>query len=193
MSNYHRVRTPGGTWFFTVNLSHRGSDLLVREIERPRAAASAVRRRYPFTLEAAVVLPDHLHAIMRLPAGDSDFPLRWRYFKTLFVRSLPATEPIALNRQRRGERGIWQRRYWEHLIRDQRDFEAHLDYVHFKPITHGLVNRVRDWPHSSFHRYVKTGVLPIDWGGDQSALVSVDWGEQNEIAKSCRVHLDAPS
>ena len=140
-----------------------------------RAAARKVRLRYAYRIEAAVVLPDHLHAILRLPPGDADFPLRWRYLKTLFVRSLPRTEAIPANRARRGERGIWQRRYWEHLIRDAADLNAHVDYIHFNPVKHGLVSRVRDWPHSSFQSYVRAGVLPADWGGDQRDLPVAAW------------------
>lgn len=181
MSEYRRALVPGATWFFTVNLSDRRSTLLTGEIARLRAAAREVRPRYPFRIEAAVALPDHLHAILRLPPGDADFPLRWRYFKTLFVRSLPRTEAIPRNRARRGERGIWQRRYWEHLIRDQADFNAHVDYIHFNPVKHGHVDRVRDWPHSSFHAFVREGVLPVDWGGDQrdgpdGVIHDGDWG-----------------
>ena len=175
MSEYRRALVPGATWFFTVNLGDRQSTLLVREIARLRAAAREVRRRYPYRIEAAVVLPDHLHAILRLPTGDADFPLRWRFLKTLFVRALPRTEAIAPNRARRGERGIWQRRYWEHLIRDQADFDAHVDYIHFNPVKHGFVGRVRDWPHSSFHAYVRAGALPADWGGDQQDLPVAVW------------------
>ena len=93
------------------------------------------------------------------------------------MRSLPRTEAIPRNRARRGERGIWQRRYWEHLIRDQADLDAHVDYIHFNPVKHGHVGRVRDWPHSSFHVYVREGVLPVDWGGDRRDLPVRRWGE----------------
>jgi putative transposase len=175
MSEYRRALVPGGMWFFTVNLSDRTSDLLVREIGLLRASAREVRRRYPCRVIAAVVLPDHLHAILQLPAGDADFPGRWRFLKTLFVRALPRSEYIPGNRARRGERGIWQRRYWEHMIRDEDDLRAHVDYVHVNPVKHGLVSRVRDWPHSSFSAYVRAGVLPVDWGGDQRDLPGAAW------------------
>lgn len=178
MSDYRRALFPGATWFFTVNLDDRRSDLLVREIALLRAAARVVRRQYPCEVVAAVVLPDHLHAILRLPPGDADFSGRWRFLKTLFVRALPKTEAIPPNRARRGERGIWQRRFWEHMIRDDDDLRAHVDYIHFNPVKHGLVDRVRDWPHSSFHAYVRAGMLPADWGGDQRDLPAAAWDSQ---------------
>lgn len=178
MSAYRRALVPGATWFFTVNLSDRTSGLLVREIAQLRAAARTVRKRYPCRIVAAVVLPDHLHAVLQLPEGDADFPGRWRYLKTLFAWALPRTEFIPRNRARRGERGIWQRRYWEHMIRGESDLRAHIDYIHFNPVKHGLVSRVRDWPHSSFPTYVRAGVLPVDWGGDQRDLPGAMWDRE---------------
>jgi len=116
-----------------------------------------------------VVLPDHLHCVIELPPGDADFPLRWRLIKMNFSKALPLTELRSKVRIKRGERGIWQRRYWEHLIRDEADFRAHRDYVHINPVKHGLVNGVVDWPHSTFHHLVKQGVYPSDWAGDAAA------------------------
>lgn len=110
-------------------------------------------------------LPDHLHAIWALPAGDADFASRWRVIKTVFSRGLTASEQISESRSGRGERGIWQRRYWEHTLRDDGDFVGHADYIHFNPVKHTHVPRVRDWPYSSFHRMVRLGVYPIDWAG----------------------------
>jgi putative transposase len=111
-----------------------------------------------------------------LPDGDSDFALRWRLIKTVFSRGLPHGERRSDSRRSRAERGIWQRRYWEHLIRDEADFARHVDYIHINPVKHGLVARVADWPHSSFHRFVQAGILPLDWAGD--AGVELDCGER---------------
>jgi putative transposase len=166
MSQYHCLWCPGGTYFFTHVLRHRhGSDLLVRHVESLRTAVRTVRTTHPFHIHGWVVLPDHLHCVIELPDGDSDFALRWRLIKLIFSRSLPLEEQRSvLNRSRR-ERGIWQRRYWEHLIRDEADMRAHLDYLHFNPVKHGLVGRVADWPYSTFHRLVGRGIYPSDWGG----------------------------
>jgi len=119
------------------------------------------------SIEAIVVLPDHLHAIWTLPDGDADFALRWLLLKSTFSRSLPEGEQVSASRRGKGERGIWQRRYWEHTLRDQSDYAAHMDYVHFNPVRHAQVSRVRDWPYSSFHRMVRLGIYPQDWAGDQ--------------------------
>ena len=116
-----------------------------------------------------VVLPDHLHAVWTMPEGDADFATRWRLIKTNFSRHLSVSERISESRYAKGERGIWQRRYWEHTIRDESDFARHVDYIHINLVKHGLVTRVRDWPYSSFHRMVKLGFLLEDWAGDVAA------------------------
>ena len=154
MTNYRRNFIPGGSYFFTVNLVDRHSCLLTENIETLRAAFRYTRSRHPFTVEAMVVLPDHLHTIWSLPEGDHDFALRWRLIKSAFSRELPAGESISESRAAKGERGIWQRRYWEHTLRDEHDLERHVDYIHFNPVKHGHVSQVRDWPYSSFHRMV---------------------------------------
>ena len=164
-TNYRRDRTPGGTWFFTLSLADRKARLLVERIAHLRCALRSVQRQHPFTLDAIVVLPHHLHAIWTLPSGDSDFSLRWRLIKSRFSHSQPCAEHISLSRLQKRERGIWQRRFWEHAIRGEADLRAHVDYIHFNPVKHGLVSRVSDWRWSSFHRYVRAGVLPADWGG----------------------------
>jgi len=175
MPNYRRAWHPGGTYFFTVNLLERaGNDLLVRHITLLREAVRKVMMQYPFTIHAWVVLPEHLHCVMELPVGDSDFALRWRLIKIHFSKSLPKNERLSAARIRRGERGIWQRRYWEHLIRDERDFSAHMDYVHINPIKHGLVQRVVDWPYSTFHLLVQENVYPENWGGGEIELPNYD-------------------
>lgn len=164
MSDYHRILQPGGCWFFTHVLHHRhGNDLLIRHIKQLHEAVQHVRHKHPFRIHGWVVLPDHFHCLISLPEGDSDYPLRWRLIKSRFSQALPKTEMIDEVRLRRGERGIWQRRYWEHTIRDQRDFNNHMDYIHINPLKHGLVQRVRDWPYSTFHRCVDRGMYPVDW------------------------------
>ncbi|MBS0567562.1 MAG: transposase [Proteobacteria bacterium] len=173
MPNYRRAWQPGGTWFFTVNLLRRhGNDLLVRHIDLLRRAIAKVRVRHPFTIHGWVVLPDHLHCVISLPAGDSDFATRWRLIKLEFSKGIARTEPRSATRIRRGERGIWQRRYWEHLIRDEADFAAHVDYVHINPVKHGHVTRVADWPFSTFHRLVAAGVYPLDWAGGRESGIA---------------------
>jgi len=166
MTNYRRNFIPGGSFFFTLNLAERRLRLLTEHVGLLRAAFRDTRLRHPFTIEAIVVLPDHLHAIWTLPEGDSDFALRWRLIKSAFSRSLPRSERLSASRVGKSERGIWQRRYWEHTLHDEGDFARHADYVHFNPVKHGHVARVVDWPYSSFHRMVRLGTYPEDWGGD---------------------------
>ena len=166
MTSYRRNFVEGGSFFFTVNLADRRQRLLVQHIDLLRRAFREVRQRHPFSIEAIVVLPDHLHAIWIIPEGDRDFSVRWRLIKAAFSRQLPHGEEISASRIAKGERGVWQRRYWEHTLRDEDDFARHIDYTHFNPVKHGYVSRVRDWPHSSFHRLVRLGVIPWDWGGD---------------------------
>ena len=166
MTNYRRNFVPGGSYFFTVNLAERRSRLLTEYIVPLRAAFRYARMRHPFTIEAIVVLPDHLHAVWTLTHGDADFAVRWRLIKSAFSRALPRGERISDSRLGKGERGIWQRRYWEHTLRDESDFARHVDYIHFNPVKHGHTGRVRDWPYSSFHRMVRLGIYPEDWAGD---------------------------
>jgi putative transposase len=179
MTNYRRSNIAGASYFFTVNLADRSSSLLTEQIALLRTAFEYVQTRHPFAIDAIVVLPDHLHAIWTLPAGDSDFALRWRLIKTTFSRSLPHDEHRSASRQAKGERGIWQRRYWEHLIRDELDFARHVDYIHINPVKHGWAKQVADWPHSSFHRYVRAGILPMNWA--RGATEELDCGERKLI------------
>jgi REP-associated tyrosine transposase len=150
MTSYRRHFVSGGSYFFTVNPADRRLRLLTEQIDALRAAFRYARARHPFTIDAIVVLPDHLHTIWTLPEGESDFALRWRLIKAAFSRALPRGEEVSHSRSRRGERGIWQRRYWEHVLRDQDDFTRHADYIHFNPVKHGQVRRASDWQHSSF-------------------------------------------
>jgi putative transposase len=164
MSNYRRAWVPGGTYFFTVNLLERRRSLLVERIDDLRASFRAARTSRPFVLLAFVILPDHLHCIWRLPEGDADNANRWAQIKAGFSRRLPVEERRSAYRASRRERGIWQRRYWEHLIRDPHDLRTHVDYVHFNPVKHGHAEMAAAWPHSSFRRWVERGVYPLDWG-----------------------------
>jgi putative transposase len=177
MTNYRRNFIPGGSYFFTLNLADRRLQLLTAHIDRLRAAFRYARSRHPFTIEAIVVLPDHLHAVWTLPESDADFATRWRLIKSAFSRALPKEEAVSQSRVDKGERGIWQRRYWEHALRDESDFARHVDYIHFNPVKHGHVRRVKDWPHSSFRRMVRRGVYPEDWAGDVRAE-RVEFGER---------------
>ena len=175
MPNYHRAWQPGGTYFFTVNLLQRhGSNLLVRHIDKLREIVRSVQFRHPFKIHGWVILPEHMHCVLEFPEGDADFATRWRLIKMEFSKALPKTERLSKVRVDRGERGIWQRRYWEHLIRDDADFQAHMDYLHFNPVKHGLVDRVVDWPLSTFHRLVKQGIYPSDWGGGNESALGYD-------------------
>ena len=166
MSRYRRAKVEGGALFFTLALADRPSDLLVRQIGRLRRAYKVMQERRPFETIAICILPDHLHAIWLLPDGDADFASRWSLFKSGFSRVLPVAKSRSASKTAKREKGIWQRRYWEHVIRNDADLERHVDYIHYNPVKHGLVSRVRDWPYSSFHRYVERGILPVDWGGD---------------------------
>ena len=164
MSNYRRAQVPGGTYFFTINLLERRRRLLVEHIDDLRAAFRATHAVRPFEVIAIVILPDHLHCLWRLPPGDSDNANRWAQIKSGFSRRLPPGERRSAQRVCRRERGIWQRRYWEHLIRNDNDLQRHADYIHFNPVKHGHVSRVVDWPYSSFRRWVADGVYGLEWG-----------------------------
>jgi putative transposase len=170
MPNYRRAFVAGGCWFFTVNLLERRQTLLLDHIDTLRDAVARTRQRCPFDMDAFVVLPDHIHAVWTLPPTDADFSTRWRLIKTHFAKALPKHEPLSTVRKARNERGIWQRRFWEHLIRDESDYARHIEYCYINPVKHGLVTRVRDWPHSSFHRDVRAGIFPLDWAGDTEAI-----------------------
>lgn len=166
MIYYRRNFVSGAGYFFTVNLADRKSCLLIDHIDELRAAFRYVRQRHPFALDAIVVLPDHLHAIWTLPEGDADFSVRWRLIKSAISRALSAGEKVSRSRAAKGERSIWQRRYWEHTLRNDRISNDTSITSISTPVKHGLVQRVRDWPHSSFARMVRNGAYPEDWAGD---------------------------
>jgi putative transposase len=156
---------PGGTYFFTVALTDRKRDWLVRHINLLRLAFRRAKRERPFTIDAIVVLPEHLHCVWTLPPGDADYSHRWRLIKARFSKDLLlAGAPI--HQSAKGEYNVWQRRFWEHTVRDEADLLAHVDYIHYNPVKHGPVTRVSDWPYSSFHRCVRMGWLSADWADD---------------------------
>lgn len=165
MVAYRRNFIPGGSYFFTVTLLDRSSTLLVDRIDDLREAMRSVRAERPFTMDAVVVLPDHLHCIWTLPLDDADYSMRWREIKSRFSRRVPVDENLTVGRKNKAERGIWQRRFWEHTLRDPLDVERHVDYIHYNPVKHGYVRCVVEWPYSSFHRYVDRGEYPWDWAG----------------------------
>lgn len=177
MSEYRRAQVPGGTFFFTVVTYNRQSFLCDEDVRNAlRDAIAKVRARHPFNIDAWVLLPDHLHAIWTLPEGDADFSLRWNLIKRYVTRAcakhLERPEWLSESKEEHRESTLWQRRFWEHQIRDDRDYAAHMDYLHFNPVKHGYVKRVADWPYSSFHRHVRNGVYPTDWGVDSDFYLS---------------------
>lgn len=159
---YRRNRVAGGTYFFTVTLRDRSSDVLVRHFELLRNAFREVKAERPFVIDAIVILPDHLHTIWTLPEGDADYSGRWRAIKSRFTHDLRCSD-TPLTADNRREYRLWQRRFWEHTIRDDIDFQRHVDYIHWNPVKHGVAQCVADWPHSSFHKYVRQGLLPLEW------------------------------
>ena len=163
---YRRAYVPGGTYFFTVVTANR-RPMFAHEANRNvlREAFRKIRRQHPFQVDAIVVLPDHLHCIWTLAAGDSDFPTRWRLIKTRFTKHCDqGLRDLCLSDDRKSNPVIWQKRYWEHLIRDEEDYRRHVEYIHYNPVRHGYVQRPWDWAYSSFHRYVKSGHYLMDWG-----------------------------
>jgi len=162
-----RPDTAGATFFFTVVLQERGARWLTDHAPLLRDSFRKARARYPFAIDAIVVLPDHLHAVWTLPPGDADFSARWRMIKRGFTRRLAQANLLAgAPSEKRGsdERSLWQRRFWEHQIRDEDDFAKHVDYIHFNPVKHGFAVKAVDWPYSSIHRFGGQGVIGADWG-----------------------------
>jgi putative transposase len=164
MSKYRRLWIEGGTFFFTVVLADRASGLLTRRIDLLRASYRAVQVQRPFRTVALCVLPDHLHAIWTLPENDRDYATRWRILKAGFSRDLSAAEDRSTSKMAKRDKGIWQRRYWEHSVRGEEELERLVDYVHFNPVKHGLVSEVNDWPYSTFHRGARGEVT--SWNRD---------------------------
>jgi len=182
MSEYRRANIKGGTYFFTV-ITHKRQKLLVCDEVRHalRTAIETTRIQFPFQIIAWVLLPDHLHCIWTLPEGDADYAKRWGMIKrhvSQHCRHLINDEQANTSRLKRMEFCFWQRRYWEHQIRDEADLAKHIDYIHGNPLKHGLADQVSDWPFSSFHRYVAEGVYPKNWGGSvQGEADETEFGE----------------
>jgi putative transposase len=168
MSRYRRA--PSGTTFFFTVVAYRRRPILCKEpvISALRDAISRVRAQRPFFLDAFVLLPDHLHCIWTMPAEDSNFSVRWSLIKhhvSFACRHLSVDESTTQSRRKHRDAGIWQRRFWEHRIRDDADLQRHVDYVHINPVKHGLAQSACQWPYSTFHRYLKVGMYPVDWAG----------------------------
>ena len=162
MVNYRRNFITGGTFFFTVTLQNRKSRLLVEKINLLKEAVQRVKDQHPFQIKAYVILPEHLHMIWELPKGDSNYSQRWKKIKVQFSKSIQKSG-FELSKTKHNEYRLWQRRFWEHTIKDMLDFENHVNYIHYNPIKHGLVKELRDWPYSSFHHYVQNGQLCENW------------------------------
>ncbi|MGD2064025.1 MAG: transposase [Nitrospirota bacterium] len=163
MPHYRRYRLPGRPLFLTLVTAGRAPEL-VDHWPGLREAIRRVQARRPFRLDALVVLPDHCHCILALPDRDSDYATRINQIKGAFSREVPDLSVVTASRRRRGERGVWQRRYWEHTLQDEEDYRRHFDYLHYNPVKHGYVARCREWPYSTFHRWVERGIYAPDWG-----------------------------
>jgi putative transposase len=169
MPDYRRAYVPGGSYFFTLVTDRRAPILCKSSAPQLlRAALRECRARWPFTIAGFVLLPDHLHAIWTLPPGDADYARRWAWIKKEFAKawldSGGRPHEVSPSRLRNRRLGVWQRRYWERALRDEVDFERHFDYIHFNPVRHGLVDAPGEWPFSSFHRAVRLGDYPAEWG-----------------------------
>lgn len=195
MPSYRRWRQPGASYFFTVALDQPGSELLIREVNLLRHCVHAMLIDSPMRIDAAVILPDHLHMVWTLPAGDSDYPKRWKRIKSEFTRRSGLFGQPNASKRRKGEKGLWQRRYWEHLIRDEHDFARHVEYCWYNPVLHGYVKRAVDWRFSSFHRELANGVVKEDWGTDVGWVKPTDTGYFGEpISKvGCTHPTGSPS
>ncbi|NEO19284.1 transposase [Moorena sp. SIO4A5] len=178
---YRRAKTPGATYFFTVVTHNRRKILCELEnVDLLRNAFRAIRQQHHFKIDAIVVLPDHLHSVWTLPENDADFSTRWRLIKSYFSRQCnPQYEGnSSTSRQHKGEKAVWQRRFWEHQIRDERDFINHLEYIHYNPVHHGLVTSPKDWQYSSFHRYVEAGIYDREWGSSERLMFDSQIGRE---------------
>jgi len=179
MPNYRRSIIPGGTFFFTVVTFDR-RPILISELSRLilRRVWKRAQKEHPFVVDAICVLPDHLHCIWTLPEGDAAYSMRWGAIKGLFtkeyLKSGGQSGVINESRKKRGEAAVWQRRFWEHTIRDDEDFANHVDYIYYNPVKHGLVPQVKEWP--SYFKYVREGIYDVGWGNDQDNIDMDDVG-----------------
>lgn len=182
MPEYRRAKALGTTYFFTVVTYERQALLTDENVRNAlRSGIQWAREKFPFTNDAWVLLPDHLHCIWTLPVDDANFSARWAIIKRHVSQRCHGAsrhrEQLTASRRKRNELAFWQRRFWEHQIRNEADFKRHVDYIHWNPVKHGHVAKVADWPYSTFHRYVADGVYPEDWGGVASSLAGLDFGE----------------
>jgi putative transposase len=176
MVNYRRLKIPGGIYFFTLTLKNRQSTYLTDNITHLTHAMRVVRHTMPFETIAMVVLPDHLHAIWQLPENDNNFSGRWMRIKRQFTKYLiHQGEPIEKNHL--GEYNVWQRRFWEHWICNENDYENHVNYIHYNPVKHGYVKQACEWKYSTFNRFVRKGIYPMNWGSDEIARKDLLVGE----------------
>lgn len=182
MPDYRRTFIPGACYFFTL-VTHQRKPLFINPDYRLllRQAMAQVMQKYPFSIHALVLLPDHLHCVLTLPEADVDFSKRWSMIKRKFSQAVAVKAQTAHNdsRAKRRELALWQRRFWEHAIRDERDYTNHIHYCYWNPVKHKYVQHVADWPYSTFHRDVKAGVFPLDWGGgdDIASFKTMHCGE----------------
>lgn len=174
--NYRRIKPQGVCYFFTINLENRKSTLLIDEIDKLKKAIKIVKSKHPFKIDGVVVMPEHLHMVITLPVQDVDYSKRLSLIKSNFSRAIQLQEPISISRKKKRERGIWQRRFWEHLIRDDNDYEQHINYIHYNPVKHGYVNKPIDWKYTSLHRYIQLGIVPENWACDE-LLFKSQYGE----------------
>ncbi|USQ13599.1 transposase [Legionella lytica] len=170
--HYRRMLIPGATYFFTLNLQNRNSRLLTNQIAALRDAFKRVQQIHHFYIDAIIILPEHLHMIITLPPNALDYSKRLSRIKAIFSMQIQSYESISISRQKKRERGIWQRRFWEHMIRDQSDYEHHINYIHYNPVKHGYVKNPSDWPYSSIHRFIRQGIFSEGWASDASLMRS---------------------
>ncbi len=178
---YRRARTDGGSYFFTLITHKRRRILAIPEnVTLLRDAFIFVMQKYPFFTDAAVILPDHVHCIWSLPKNDHDYSTRWRLIKSFFTRKCDGKYKLvpSASREKKKEQAIWQRRFWEHQLLDQRDFNAHVDYIHYNPVKHGLTKAPKDWEYSSFNRYVNDGKYESNWGAGQDIIFAPTIGKE---------------
>jgi putative transposase len=170
---YRRAKVAGGTYFFTVVTHNRRPFLCEPEnIDLLRNAFRYVKHSHPFIIDAIAILPEHIHCLWTLPPADDDFSTRWRLLKSYFTRHCQEQYNSAISASRfdKREQAIWQRRFWEHQIQDERDFSQHFDYIHYNPVKHNLVRSPNDWQFSSFHHHVQQGVYSLDWGSSRPEI-----------------------
>ncbi|ACK69828.1 conserved hypothetical protein [Gloeothece citriformis PCC 7424] len=178
---YRRAKVAGGTYFFTV-VTHKRREFLCEldNIEILKKAFRYVIQRHPFTIDAIIILPNHLHCIWTLPKDDYSFSKRWQLIKNFFSRNCPSQYrgEVSLSQQKKKEQAIWQRRFWEHCILNQQDFINHVEYIHYNPVKHGLVQAPKNWQYSSFSRYVQQGIYDLEWGSNEEIIFSETVGHE---------------